>query len=568
MVLLTGGDDKKTAHPKGGTPIGEGTVLLEPINTQVPNQFTQRTTTGAEPTVQTSAMPAGVPARAASGGQVNGSAPGLYGGSGNAAVCDRNQLIAFLEANPAKARAWAGVLGITTAQIRDYVNSLTPVLLTTDTLVLNHGYANGKATPRNAVLQAGTAVLIDKYGIPRVKCGCGNPLLPPTLTKATRIRGPRWSGFQPTKVTKVVSADTVNIFVIVNVTTGELTDRPAGTDGTQDTPVLIDRVCDLFPNDPACTTTTTSSTTLPPFTPPTAAPTSPPNAPPTTPERGPGQQPRGRDRASPRGPRLHVHRRLQQRDRCRRRFVVHLALRGPRHLPRLRVRRDRLADLRRVPQRGDPGRRLGRRRLTTRPGATASPPAERRTWLPVEGADELRCRHDVALDRGSQIGGRRAGRDTGGCVQRVRGDAIAVRTVGGWGARSEIARLAGARCAFDDTGRQRLLGESPLRGIDAPRHPVDERADRRVRVLHDQRELLGALRHAAPPQRQRRVRALAREAIGDGPAGAERGTRDRERHATRARGRRHHREQCGETDRDRDDRPRRAQLRVSPCRAR
>ncbi len=290
VVLLTGGDDK-TAHPKGGTPIGEGTVLLEPINTQVPNQFTQRTTTGAEPTVQTSAMPAGVPARAASGGQVNGSAPGLYGGSGNAAVCDRNQLIAFLEANPAKARAWAGVLGITTAQIRDYVNSLTPVLLTTDTLVLNHGYANGRATPRNAVLQAGTAVLIDKYGIPRVKCGCGNPLLPPTLTKATRIRGPRWSGFQPTKVTKVVSADTVNIFVIVNVTTGQLTDRPVGTDGTQDTPILIDRVCDLFPNDPACTTTTTSSTTLPPFTPPTASPTSPPTASPTAPSAVPVNSP-------------------------------------------------------------------------------------------------------------------------------------------------------------------------------------------------------------------------------------------------------------------------------------
>jgi hypothetical protein len=284
VVLLTGGDDEtKRAHP-GGTSIGEGAVLLEPINTQVPNQFTQRTTTGAEPTVQTAALPAGVPARAASGGQVNGSAPGLYGGSGNAAVCDRNQLIAFLEADPAKARAWAGVLGITTAQIRDYVNSLTPVLLTTDTLVLNHGYANGKATPRNAILQAGTAVLVDKYGIPRVKCGCGNPLLPPTLSNAAKIRGTRWPGFQPQNVTKVVSADTVNIFVIVNVTNGQLTDRPAGTDGTQDTPILIDRECDLFPNAAACATTTTTITTLPPLTTPTAPPTSPEVVPVNTPE--------------------------------------------------------------------------------------------------------------------------------------------------------------------------------------------------------------------------------------------------------------------------------------------
>jgi hypothetical protein len=273
VVLLAGGDEKKTAQPRGGTPIGEGEVLLEPINAPVPNQFTERTTTGTEPTVQTAAMPAGVPARATSGGQVNGNAPGLYGGTGNVAVCDRDQLIAFLEANPAKARAFAGVLGITSSQIRDYVNSLTPVVLTTDTLVLNHGYSNGKATPRNAVLQAGTAVLIDKYGIPRVKCNCGNPLLPPTITKAARIRGTRWPGFQTTKVTKVTSAEVVNIFVIVNVTTGELTDRPAGTDGTQDTPILIDRQCDLFPDDPACTTTTSStSTTLAPYTPPTAAP--------------------------------------------------------------------------------------------------------------------------------------------------------------------------------------------------------------------------------------------------------------------------------------------------------
>jgi hypothetical protein len=280
-LVAGGGGDDGTGD---GTTIGQGAVLLEPINTPVPNPFAPggTATTGTEPTVQTNALPAGVPARAGSGGQVNGSAPGLYGGSGNAGVCNRDQLVAFLEANPGKARAWAAVLGITTAQIRDYVASLTPVVLTTDTLVLNHGYVNGKATPRNAVLQAGTAVLVDKFGIPRVKCGCGNPLLPPTITKATKIRGPRWPGFQPTNVTQVVTGNTINIFVIVDVNTGELINRPVGTDGSQDTPVLVDQQCDLFPNDPACTTTTTSSTTLAPA--PTASPTSPPTAPPTTPE--------------------------------------------------------------------------------------------------------------------------------------------------------------------------------------------------------------------------------------------------------------------------------------------
>ncbi|MGH3907098.1 MAG: DUF6777 domain-containing protein, partial [Pseudonocardiaceae bacterium] len=42
-----------------------------------------------------------------------------------------------------------------------------------DTRVTNHGYRDGKATDRQAVLQAGTAVLVDEKGRPRVKCGCG-----------------------------------------------------------------------------------------------------------------------------------------------------------------------------------------------------------------------------------------------------------------------------------------------------------------------------------------------------------------------------------------------------------
>ena len=265
LLVAGGGEDKggEAAKP------AEDEVLLEPINAAVPDPFTERVTTGSETTVQTASLPNGVPARAGTGGQVNGSAPGLFGGSGNAQVCDRDRLVQFLEANPDKARAWAGVLGIAPSQIRTYVAKLTPILLTGDTLVLNHGFANGRATPRNAVLQAGTAVLVDEYGIPRVKCNCGNPLAQPTLTKAAKVRGTRWPGFQSQSVLKVVPATVVNIFVVVNINTGELTNRPPGTDGTRDSPVLIDQLCDLFPDDPACTAPTE---TLPPAT---AAPTAP-----------------------------------------------------------------------------------------------------------------------------------------------------------------------------------------------------------------------------------------------------------------------------------------------------
>src|SRR5204863_5628304 len=85
-----------------------------------------------------------------------GTAPGLYGGTGDTHVCDQQQLVGFLQQHPDKAAAWAGVLGITTGNIASYVATLTPVLLTNDTLVTNHGYRNGHATTLRSVLQAGT----------------------------------------------------------------------------------------------------------------------------------------------------------------------------------------------------------------------------------------------------------------------------------------------------------------------------------------------------------------------------------------------------------------------------
>src|SRR5436189_5377898 len=108
-----------------------------------------------------------------------GGLPGLYGGTRDYASCDAGKLINFLEHEPSKAAAWAGVLGIQVTKIRSYVHHLTPVLLRTDTRVTNHGYVNGRATVIQSVLQAGTAVFVNRYGEPAVKCYCGNPLTPP-----------------------------------------------------------------------------------------------------------------------------------------------------------------------------------------------------------------------------------------------------------------------------------------------------------------------------------------------------------------------------------------------------
>jgi hypothetical protein len=213
-----------------------GAVTLEPVGSTGTDPFTS--SVASSPL----AMPAKVQAITAATRKTlstdpkthtlvaTGTAPGLYGGSGDTHVCDVQQLTGFLQQHADKAAAWAGVLGITTGNIAGYVATLTPVLLTNDTLVTNHGYRNGDATTLQSVLQAGTAVLVDATGTPRVKCNCGNPLTAadPTVT-TTRLRGTGWPGYTPTQVTVVNAGPVTRSFTLVNITTGETYTQPAGT---------------------------------------------------------------------------------------------------------------------------------------------------------------------------------------------------------------------------------------------------------------------------------------------------------------------------------------------------
>jgi hypothetical protein len=144
-------------------------------------------------------------------------------------------MINFLAANPDKARAWAQVEGTTPADIPDYIRSLTPVVLRYDTRVTNHGFTNGVALPYQSVLQAGTAVLVDRYGVPRARCYCGNPLLPPIPRAVTPVyTGPAWPAFQPTTIIIVVQApQPVQILTLADPN-GKPFGRPVGTDGQGD----------------------------------------------------------------------------------------------------------------------------------------------------------------------------------------------------------------------------------------------------------------------------------------------------------------------------------------------
>jgi Domain of unknown function (DUF6777) len=160
------------------------------------------------------------------------STPGLYGGTRNISVCDAKQLVSFLEQNQSKAAAWAGVLGIQPSAISSYVDKLTPVLLRTDTRVTNHGYVDGHATTLQSVLEAGTAVMLNQYGQPTVKCYCGNPLTPPVLYASPTYTGPLWTGFSTTNITIIQQSTTIiNQYILYDPNTGQLYPQTPGVNG-------------------------------------------------------------------------------------------------------------------------------------------------------------------------------------------------------------------------------------------------------------------------------------------------------------------------------------------------
>ncbi len=116
---------------------------------------------------------------------------GPFGGTGSDLVCDRELLIRSLRARPDRMEEWARVLGIDPAPavVARYIRSLRSVTLTRDTRVTNHNFVNGNAVAYQAILQAGTAVLVGPDGRPVARCRCGNPLLEPVFVKTAKCFG-------------------------------------------------------------------------------------------------------------------------------------------------------------------------------------------------------------------------------------------------------------------------------------------------------------------------------------------------------------------------------------------
>jgi hypothetical protein len=170
-----------------------------------------------------------------SAGVFAGDTPGLFGGSRGVSPCEPRQLVTLLQADPATAEAWSGVHGFAAADLPGYVARLTAVLLRSDTAVTAYGFRDGAAAPHQAVLQAGTAVLVDDHGLPRAKCYSGNPLAPPQPPAQPEYEGATWPGFSPSTLTTIESSPAAVVeFTIVDPPTGEVFQRAAGSSGERD----------------------------------------------------------------------------------------------------------------------------------------------------------------------------------------------------------------------------------------------------------------------------------------------------------------------------------------------
>ena len=232
LVAGCGGDGDKDTK-------SSGEIFLQPAAAQGPDAFTGSTATSmaAEtPEPARSAQPAHTPATPTGLRSVSGSTPGLYGGTERVGSCDVERQIDYLTSDRSRARAFAQVEGISQASVPGYLRGLAPVALRADTRVTNHGFSGGRATGYQSVLQAGTAVLVDNRGVPRVRCACGNPLKPATAMRGSAgSSGRPWSGYRPAQVVVVTPApQVITNITIINVVNNTWIERWIGHDVRHD----------------------------------------------------------------------------------------------------------------------------------------------------------------------------------------------------------------------------------------------------------------------------------------------------------------------------------------------
>lgn len=206
-------------------------VLLQPVASAGPDPFTATSATAeSAPAQPPLPNPTGQGVRT-----VKADTPGLYGGTRRLGSCDVEQQLRALTEDDAKAKAFAQAVSVEPAKLPEFLRGLTPVVLRADTRVTNHAFRDGRADAFQSVLQAGTAVLVDDHGMPRVRCACGNPLQAPRAPKGSALKGDQWNGYQPHQVIVVEPAQhAIKSLVIVNIADNTWLERKTGDDGAQD----------------------------------------------------------------------------------------------------------------------------------------------------------------------------------------------------------------------------------------------------------------------------------------------------------------------------------------------
>ncbi|MET8555469.1 DUF6777 domain-containing protein [Streptomyces sp. NPDC004959] len=217
--------------------VASADAVLERAGARGPDPFTASATRAAPtPLTRTEQpLPEGEGGKDGRPRLVAGDTPGLYAGLPARTGCDARAQSRLLTADRPRATAFARAAGTPAAGLDRWLDDLTPVVLRADTVVTAHGYAKGDVTTYRAVLQSGTAVLVDARGVPRVRCACGNPLGPAGGGSVGAPRGERWKGYEADEVRAVApAARPLSALTLADPVHGHWLERPVGDDGGHD----------------------------------------------------------------------------------------------------------------------------------------------------------------------------------------------------------------------------------------------------------------------------------------------------------------------------------------------
>jgi hypothetical protein len=145
--------------------------------------------------------------------------------------CNRDGIADFFASDAAAAAAFIAVMAdekaspkttYDAATLADEIRLMFRAQLISDTIVVQHGLVDGETVPLPAVLQKGTWVLADEYGVPRLKCNGANPLtVAESVGGTTVFTGSAWADFDPARIVSIKPAPEIQDYFVVTNRLGE-----------------------------------------------------------------------------------------------------------------------------------------------------------------------------------------------------------------------------------------------------------------------------------------------------------------------------------------------------------